>query len=57
MEGADCIIALNNDANAPIMDFAHYAIVGDCTQVLPALTTAFADYLGKTTESAAKEAA
>ncbi|MCE1172393.1 MAG: electron transfer flavoprotein subunit alpha/FixB family protein, partial [Azovibrio sp.] len=45
MEGADCIIAINNDPNAPIFDFAHYAIVGDCNQVLPALGRTFADYL------------
>lgn len=47
MEGADCIIALNNDPNAPIFDFAHYAVVGDCNQILPALTRAFSQYLGK----------
>ena len=45
MEGADCIIAINNDPNAPIFDFAHYAIVGDCNQVLPALGRTFAGYL------------
>ena len=53
MEGADCIIALNNDPNAPIFDFAHYAIVGDCTQILPALTRTFGAYLGKTQKEAA----
>ena len=45
MEGADCIIALNSDPNAPILDFAHYAIVGDCLQTLPALTRAFGGYM------------
>jgi electron transfer flavoprotein alpha subunit len=47
MESSDCIVAINNDANAPIFDFAHYALVGDCVSVLPALTKAFASYLGK----------
>jgi electron transfer flavoprotein alpha subunit len=40
VEGADVIIAINSDANAPIMDFATYAIVGDALQILPALTEA-----------------
>lgn len=47
MEGADCIIALNNDPTAPIFDFAHYAVVGDCKLILPALTRSFASYLGQ----------
>jgi electron transfer flavoprotein alpha subunit len=41
MDGADVIIAINNDANAPIFDFAHYGIVGNAVTVLPALTDAF----------------
>jgi electron transfer flavoprotein alpha subunit len=41
MDGADVIIAINNDANAPIFDFAHYGIVGNALQILPALTDAF----------------
>jgi electron transfer flavoprotein alpha subunit len=41
MEGADCIVAINNDPNAPIFDFAHYGIVAHALQVLPALTEAF----------------
>ena len=53
MEGADCIIALNSDPNAPIFDFAHYAIVGDCTQTLPALARTFGAYLGKNTKEVA----
>ena len=48
MEASDCIIAINNDPGAPIFDFAHYAIVGDCVQVLPALQKTLAAYLGKT---------
>lgn len=41
MEGADCIVAINTDPNAPIFDFAHYGIVGDALTLLPALTEAF----------------
>jgi electron transfer flavoprotein alpha subunit len=41
VEGADCIIAINSDPNAPIFDFAHYGLVGDATKILPALTEAF----------------
>ena len=37
VEGADLIIAINADPNAPIFDFAHYGIVGDAIQFLPAL--------------------
>ena len=45
MEGADAIVAINSDPNAPIFDFAHYGIVGNAMQVLPALTQAFRDHL------------
>lgn len=38
VEGSDVIVAINNDPNAPIMEFATYAIVGDALQILPALT-------------------
>ena len=41
VEGADTIVAINTDPNAPIMDFAHFGIVADATALLPALTTAF----------------
>lgn len=47
MESSDVIIAINTDPNAPIFDFAHYGIVGNALQVLPALTAAFAEHLGK----------
>ena len=40
-EGADMILAINTDPNAPIFDFATYGIVGDALQILPALTDAF----------------
>jgi electron transfer flavoprotein alpha subunit len=45
MEGADVIIAINEDANAPIFDFATYGIVGNAMQILPALTEAFRQQL------------
>jgi electron transfer flavoprotein alpha subunit len=45
MEASDVIIAINEDANAPIFDFATYAIVGDAMQILPALTDAFRHHL------------
>ncbi len=41
VEGADMILAINTDAGAPILDFAHLAIVADALEVLPALTRAF----------------
>lgn len=37
MRGADCIIAVNNDPEAPIFDVAHYGLVGDLYAVLPLL--------------------
>jgi len=41
MDGSDVIIAINNDPNAPIFEFAHYGIVGNAMQILPAMTDAF----------------
>ncbi|PKU24550.1 electron transfer flavoprotein subunit alpha/FixB family protein [Telmatospirillum siberiense] len=41
VEGADLILAINTDANAPIFDFAHLGIVADAVSLLPALTEAF----------------
>ena len=34
---AETVVAINNDADAPILDDADYAIVGDLFQVLPPL--------------------
>ncbi|WP_085314717.1 electron transfer flavoprotein subunit alpha/FixB family protein [Derxia lacustris] len=53
MEGADCIIAINTDPNAPIFDFAHYGIVGNAMQVLPALTEAFKTHIAQRARIAA----
>jgi electron transfer flavoprotein alpha subunit len=41
MSDSDCIIAINNDPNAPIFDFATYGIVGNAMTILPALTESF----------------
>jgi len=41
VEGADLIVAINTDPNAPIFDFAHVGIVTDAAEFLPALTQAF----------------
>jgi electron transfer flavoprotein alpha subunit len=45
VEGADFIVAINTDKNAPIYDFAHVGIVTDAVRLLPALTEAFAKRL------------
>jgi len=37
MKGADCIVAVNSDASAPIFDVAHYCVVGDVNQIVPKL--------------------
>ena len=40
MKSADLIIAINTDPQAPIFTVAHYGIVGDVLDVLPALSEA-----------------
>lgn len=45
MEASDVIVAVNQDANAPIFDFATYGIVGNADQIVPALTEAFRQHL------------
>ncbi|MEQ8825250.1 MAG: electron transfer flavoprotein subunit alpha/FixB family protein [Filomicrobium sp.] len=47
VEGADLIVAINTDPNAPIFDFAHYGVVADALTILPALTDAFSRRLGQ----------
>lgn len=46
IEGADLIVAVNTDPNAPIFDIAHLGVVADALAVLPALADAFARRLG-----------
>ncbi len=40
MKDSALIVAINTDAQAPIFDIAHYGIVADALDILPALTTA-----------------
>ena len=37
MRSSECIIAINTDENAPIMNVAHYAVIGDLYDVVPRL--------------------
>lgn len=38
MQNSQCIIAVNTDPKAPIFDGAHYGVVGDVLEIIPALT-------------------
>ena len=47
MQSADYIIAINKDPAADIFQIANLGIVGDVLELLPALTKAFKEQLGK----------
>jgi len=40
VSSSKCIVAVNNDADAPVFESSDYGIVGDALKVLPALTEA-----------------
>lgn len=41
MQEAECIVAINKNSDAPIFKIADYGIVGDVSEVIPALLEAF----------------
>lgn len=46
MKGASVVVAVNQDSSAPIFSVAHYGIVGDLHEVVPAMTEALRETAG-----------
>ena len=47
LKGVDTIVALNNDPEAPIFDWADIGVVGDFAALVPALTEALGRKRGR----------
>ncbi len=46
MKGSQVIVAINKDPGAPIFNLAHYGLVGDLHELLPAITAAVREVKG-----------